>query len=429
MKPIKFIHGVNTSDEQVRANVEWALAQGFDTLEDRRCVIIGGGPSINKDNWHRLYMASIGASVFALNNAWRCYSEQTNKAPDFIVMMDARQENIGFCGSSPGSTWLLASQCSPLVFESLREKRQDFRLWHVAGSDVAEQMNLNAVPGCGTVLSATVNIATRMGFRHITLAGVDSSHDGEKHHAYEQAINDGDNIINVETPAGTKFRTTPEMASQADGVMNQMLTLERTGVTFNIIGDGLLPALWREHNELRSDPDRWEPEKYRKAWSRLEYRKSSPAMNLMDEICVHLGDRNQHVIDFGCGEGKSTAELIRRGYRATGVDFAANAISQDVPHVIANLWVLPDSVRGTAGICIDVMEHIPPEKVDEVLANIACAVPKCIFHIESAPDAMGVIIGEKLHLSVHSQRWWHEKLGEHFASVTTDNGLIICEVD
>lgn len=431
MTPIKFIHGVNTSEEQVRANVEWALAREVPKMTDRPCVIVGGGPSLSERSWHLVdtFLLCRDATAFCLNNAWREYQKNLDVEPDYIVIMDAREDNANFAECLEDATWLIASQCHMKLFQALFDADQDVRLWHVAGSEVVEEEGLRGIPGGGTVLSRTINIAVEMGFRDIVMAGVDSSHSDGKHHAYDQPLNDGEKTINVETPAGTKFTTTAELAEQANTVMNQMLTLERTGVTFEIIGDGLLPALWREHNELRSNPDVWEPEKYRRIWDRKEYRKHSPAMAMIDDIEMHAGSKLNTVIDFGCGAGLATAELIRRGYRATGVDFAANALSENVPFVEANLWSLPDYLKGDVGICIDVMEHIPPEKVDDVLENIAGAVTKCVFHIESRPDAMGAVIGETLHLSVHPQKWWINKLGEHFASVTTDNNLIICEVD
>lgn len=426
MSPLKFIHGVNTSDEQVRANVEWALAHvDADELMDRRCLILGGGPSANNvECGDALFNGDWGDTLFALNNSWRLLKRVSLPAPTFVVMMDARPENADFVDPRLGTTWLLASQCHKSVFSKLESA--DVLLWHVAGSAVVNEKGLKAIPGGGTVLSSAINIATSIGFTRITLAGVDSSLDGDRHHAYAQPLNDDDRVINVETPAGTKFRTTPELAAQADGCMNQMLTLERAGITFEIIGDGLLPTLWREHNELRADPDKWEPEKYRRVWAHSEYGRHSPAIRMIEEIVSHI-QFDKHVIDFGCGGGTATAELIERGWSATGVDFASNALSESIPFVEANLWSLPADLRGDVGICIDVMEHIPPEKVDAVLSCIAKAVPKCVFSICYLPDAMGVLIGETLHLSVHPESWWLNKLSEHFKTVTTDNGLIICE--
>jgi hypothetical protein len=95
--------------------------------------------------------------------------------------------------------------------------------------------------------------------------------------------------------------------------------------------------------------------------------------------------------------------------------------------VQANLWDLPKSVTGTYGVCCDVMEHIPPEKVDAVLSNISKAVTACYFRIEFEPDSMGALIGAPLHLSVHDEEWWAKKLHEHFRLVRVyGDGVFTC---
>jgi hypothetical protein len=70
----------------------------------------------------------------------------------------------------------------------------------------------------------------------------------------------------------------------------------------------------------------------------------------------------------------------------------------------------PLSIRAPYGYCTDVMEHIPPDRVDRVLGNILLAAQHVFFAIATTPDHCGTLIGEPLHLSVHPAEWWLAKL-------------------
>ena len=61
--------------------------------------------------------------------------------------------------------------------------------------------------------------------------------------------------------------------------------------------------------------------------------------------------------------------------------------------------------------CCDVLEHIPPEKVDAVLQTILRSTDRGgLLTIAHYPDSMGSRIGETLHLTVKPWAWWAERL-------------------
>jgi len=168
--------------------------------------------------------------------------------------------------------------------------------------------------------------------------------------------------------------------------------------------------------------------KYETMWRIPAYRNYSPAerslVDVLRLLALPLGAR---LIDFGCGTGRATATLQSLGYAVTGVDFADNCLDPDVsiPFVRANLWDLPE-MSADGGLCCDVMEHIPTDQVDRVLANIARAVPKCVFTIAFHPDNFGRVIGEKLHLTVQNENWWTERLLKAWPCVSDHgNGLFL----
>ena len=432
MNRLQFIHGTNVSEDEMRANVEWAQAHLKDTSDfwDRPCTIVGGGPSAQLPKNPK-------ADVFCLNNSWRWYSERAFNPPKYVVMFDAREENKDFVsGIMPDNTgaitWLVASQCHPEVFKRLQEQHQKVILWHASGPDFIKDKGLRAVIGGGTVLSRAIFLAYDLGYKSIELTGVDSSHQDDKHHAYDQPINDDDDLIWTYTARGTgPFISTPTLAAQAEYVFQQMHKLERVGIKFTVRGEGLLPTMWKEYLEDRSDPDVWEPQKYETMWQRDEYRQHSPAASKANDIAANIGKTPGKLIDFGVGTGRVAKALRDSGWDVTGVDFARNCLDEgvDVPLVVAPLWNIPEDVKGNIGICFDVMEHIPADRVDTVLQNIKRCVPKCLFHISYQPDQMGKLIGEKLHLTVKPQTWWENKLSNIFTRVNylAESDIFVCE--
>ena len=80
-----------------------------------------------------------------------------------------------------------------------------------------------------------------------------------------------------------------------------------------------------------------------------------------------------------------------------------------------NLWMPWPDKHWAYGYCCDVMEHIPPEKVDKVLANIMAHCGKTFFSISFQEDHFGRKVGHPLHLTVRPFEWWRDKLAEHGA--------------
>ena len=162
--------------------------------------------------------------------------------------------------------------------------------------------------------------------------------------------------------------------------------------------------------------------KYTRIWEVDRYRKGSPGERLVDSAVKRLGMKpGDSVIDFGCGTGRPAAKFQTLGMKAMGIDIADNCLDEgvEIPLAIQTLWDLPP-FEADFGFCTDVMEHIPPERVDDVLANIALTVGACFFQIATRPDSMGKIIGETLHLTVQDAKWWHRKLEEHFESAKSE---------
>lgn len=155
-----------------------------------------------------------------------------------------------------------------------------------------------------------------------------------------------------------------------------------------------------------------ERRKYEKVWrTAKDYGSWSPGMDSVTEAHEFFQyakgtvRRPDALIDFGCGDCQALNKFWNLGYQPCyGVDIAAVT-----PQVIqAVLWNLPpDLPMADFGFCADVMEHIPTEKVRDVLLNIRDKAEVVYFRISTVPDLMGATIGEKLHLTVAPAAWWH----------------------
>lgn len=169
-----------------------------------------------------------------------------------------------------------------------------------------------------------------------------------------------------------------------------------------------------------------EREKYERIWSHKEYRANSPGERLVPYFLKHVPAKpGESIIDLGCGTGRAGAELARHGFQVWLFDHV-NAVepSIDLRFIQGTLWEIPEIlkfdwcpivIQYDWFYCCDVLEHIPTEKVDAVLDNIAALTTKGgFFQIALFPDEW---FGEVLHLTVESQDWWARKLADRWQTV------------
>lgn len=168
----------------------------------------------------------------------------------------------------------------------------------------------------------------------------------------------------------------------------------------------------------------YEAEKYRRMWSVPEYRSWAPGEDTLDIMRESLAPKPPDlIIDFGCGTGRPALKLAEAGFRVIGIDCAANCLDRTAhdrfSFIEASLWEIPTWVPfGDYGYCTDVMEHIPPNRIDKVLEAIADRSTKgAFFRIDFGEDSMGKRIGETLHLTVREPAWWRERLSRFWRSV------------
>lgn len=417
----------NTDDEARKANIRTNAARDMpwfrsSAAHDGVAILCGSGPSIRDDLDAIKDWIDRGATVFALNGAARWLNSH-DIAPHYQVMIDARRENGDLIGAA--NHYLLASQCHPAVIDAVETRTTLVHLlWdHLDDCLPAHDADYTVIGSAASCGPVAAFLAYAMGFRELHLYGYDSSHKsfGDSH-ALRQPINDGEPCAQVMWD-GKTYLTSLVMKQQAEQFFNVKLALEQIGATVHVHGEGLLPDMVRTLSQIETERD-----KYEAMWKFDRYRAYSPALDVVDQIADFLPPGIE-VLDLGCGTGKAAVALAHRGFYPVLIDFADNCRNpeaQSLPFVQADLSK-PIPARSAYGYCCDVMEHIPPEQVDAVLHNIAAAVNDCFFRIETEPDVFGSLIGQRLHLSVHDDAWWHAALTKFWPNVEAKgDGVFLC---
>jgi len=175
--------------------------------------------------------------------------------------------------------------------------------------------------------------------------------------------------------------------------------------------------------DMMSDLKEREQAKYEKVWRNPAYRKTSPGERSTKDFIDWAG-KGGSVLDIGCGTGRA-AIAIGTWYTFTLVDHASNCRDRKAEHLPFYqqcLWELDIPDYFDYGFCCDVMEHIPEEKVDEVLDRIKAHCAKAYLRIFLQEDN-GKFIDEPLHLTCKPQDWWEEKIKERWDTYIVDTTI------
>lgn len=177
----------------------------------------------------------------------------------------------------------------------------------------------------------------------------------------------------------------------------------------------------------------YEKEKYTKMHDGRSqgYKAANHGMGLVDTFCQLISPSGGHVIELGAGNGKASEALTHKGLTACSMDIAANALCHNrtigkvgltsVVHCAWEPW--PTLIRGDWFFTADFFEHLPPERVDDVLKRIKENIKEGgIARICTVPDQGGQkFVGEPLHLTVEEPGWWVSKFTNYFQYVRVMN--------
>ena len=211
---------------------------------DKQAVIVGGGPSLKNHLEDIRWRKSQGHTIFSTNGT-HDYLIANDIYPDYLVLLDARKENVSFVKRPMGGVkYLVASQCDPAIFDAL--KGYDVTVFHNSTPNAEVLLRgydkpTHLLGGGTTVVLKTMVISELMGYQIIHLYGVDSCYLNGEHHSYPQAQNDGERIVDV-LYEDRMFKCAGWMAQQGQDFIE---FAQRFLGTLTVAGDGLLAYIAR----------------------------------------------------------------------------------------------------------------------------------------------------------------------------------------
>lgn len=151
--------------------------------------------------------------------------------------------------------------------------------------------------------------------------------------------------------------------------------------------------------------------KYQRTWSDPVYRHACHSLSLWHERRDLFPAEFRTALDIGCGTGRLAAEWLASGIDARAIDIADNCLDPAAAGALGDrfhvgcLWSMMPAwaSRFDFGICTDVMEHIPPEHVEETLRHIYHCCDEVLFKIAHTPNQLG---DDVLHLTLQPPSWW-----------------------
>lgn len=134
--------------------------------------------------------------------------------------------------------------------------------------------------------------------------------------------------------------------------------------------------------------------------ARYDYGKGvdAPECSMLIHGMAPLG---ASVLDYGCGQGHFK-RVLGDGYDVREYDPA-------IPSKDAQ------PSRADFVVCADVLEHIEPELIDNVLSDLRnLTIKTAIMVIATGPSAKIMADGRAAHLIVESAEWWRPRIEEKF---------------
>jgi len=124
--------------------------------------------------------------------------------------------------------------------------------------------------------------------------------------------------------------------------------------------------------------------------------------NIVDKLEI------DHLLDYGCGSNLSLQETLKPAR-----DFMYQAYDPCVARYAA------EPVPADMVVCIDVLEHIEPHLLDNVLDHLAELTELVLFtSINTGPAGKTLEDGRNAHLIQQPMEWWLPKLWERFTIQT-----------
>lgn len=256
---VQFVHAMNAQPEDIRANIRANAGRNLPSLRFKPICICASGPSLADHIPAIAARQQAGWGVAAMNGSHNFLIE-AGIAPNYMFMVDSRPVNLPFLRlANPDTTYIIASQCRPEIFDELEARGCKTILWQMfhdqEGFDaICETMGerhhaISKFAGAYNVGQSCLAPIFALGYKVWHLFGYDASmRDGEKH-AFEQWQN-ADEEVHELMFRGKSYSATGTMAHHAATFHDHISSFRQFGVSIEIIGDGLLPDMVRDKDRI-----------------------------------------------------------------------------------------------------------------------------------------------------------------------------------
>lgn len=221
-------------------NIKWL--SGFEAGEIP-CLIVGGGPSLEKTLPVIKQSVEMGCPVFGLNAAAKYLTD--HGIPCWQIIIDPREQNAELVDLE-ALGHIFASQCHPSLFDSVpSDKTLGFHVAMEGIGDHIKDLSQATLIGGGITSGLTaLALVYTLGYRTIHLHGYDSSDaDDGSAHAYEQGESRAEKKRLDCLFKGKPYRCSFAMYKQAEEFEKFSRMLADLDTVIHVHGDGLLPAI------------------------------------------------------------------------------------------------------------------------------------------------------------------------------------------
>lgn len=249
----KFESTINAPRQQFIDNITANLGKGLPTLKIGRALLVCGGPSIAKHESDIVQHRLQGWDIFAVNGAHDWLIERGIK-PHAAILMDATDKVDSFIKKPlEHCIYYLASQTHHSLVTRLSENNHVI-IWH-APLDADQMRHIGKLDPGATIMAGgltaglnALHVLFTLGYKKMRVYGMDSSFGPEdKDHAYKNP--ESKSKIHEFWFRGEKFRSTGTYAIQAETFCKHWVKYHRIGIQIHVVGDGLLPAMWRAQRD------------------------------------------------------------------------------------------------------------------------------------------------------------------------------------
>lgn len=228
-------HRINTQ----RGFPDLFTLPGMGKYKGHRAAVCGGGPSIAD------YADEVFAheTIIACGSAHQFFIDQ-DRAPTFATSCDGHPSAKKYIQTTfPETTYLMATNCEPELFDMLRER--DVMTWLNQCAVEPAPAGI-AISGGSTITSRSINIAIAMGFVGIDVYGFDLSYRSDRQHAYETPGDEDLKPVVATVDGCDRFFSTSVQFYLESQFVRDMWTNFWHAFDIQFHGDGMIPTWFKQ---------------------------------------------------------------------------------------------------------------------------------------------------------------------------------------